>query len=89
MARILPIGTLALCAADVEALLVLCGVKIDMSIPAAVRVYFIHRETVSRETGLCGLEIAMKSGLCPPLSFSVLSMYSFNTVTIHRRLSGA
>ena len=44
-------GTLHTAAADVEAALVLCPLKTEVSIPDFARTIFSHREIVSVETG--------------------------------------
>ena len=51
LSRIEDKGTLHTAAADVEAALVLCPVKTEVSIPDLARTVFSHREIVSVETG--------------------------------------
>ena len=45
-------GTLHISAADVEAALVLCPLKTEISMPDFSRTVFSHREIVSVKTGL-------------------------------------
>ena len=51
LSRIVDKGTLHTAAADVEAALVLCPLKTEVSIPDFARTVFSHREIVSVETG--------------------------------------
>ena len=59
--RMVPRGTLIRDAAEVDAALILCGLKRVRSTPAKPRVVFTQRETVLLLTGLYGLTKLIKT----------------------------
>ena len=81
-------GILSAFAAEVAALLVLCGEKMERLTPASRNTFLTHLPMVSTETALCGF-IIETNNLLPTRRGAVLSKYSLSTVTKHYRLSGA
>ena len=82
-------GTLHTAAADVEAALVLCPLKTEVSIPDfALRTVLSPREIVSVETGFQGFWKLSSSWSLPFLSSLVLLTYSDRQTIGHKRLSG-
>ena len=74
-------------AADDEAPLTECALKIDVSMPEASSKDLSHLATVLEGSALCGLKMATSSLVSLPRRDFVLSSYSFKVDTGHNLLS--
>lgn len=81
-------GTLIRDAAEVDAALILCGLKSVMSTPVKPRVVFTQRETVLLLTGLYGLPKLINKFVTLPQRGFVSDKYSRTVKTGLRFLSG-
>ena len=83
MRKISTTGTPLMYALVTEALLTLCALKTEVSMPALDRTYLIHLPTVEVVTGLWGLINEINSFELER-SFSVRKIYSTNVDMVHK-----
>ena len=74
--RIMSSGKSLAFALETVAALVLCAVKVVISIPESFKTSLVHLEIVSQDTALCGCMKLINN--CFALFLFVLWMYSFN-----------